>query len=65
MIAAQATRELDAARRELAAARSRFEFEPSDLACEWVRNAQIHYDDMVAVAPEWAIPDCPDEEDWS
>jgi hypothetical protein len=60
----QATRELEAARRELAAARSRFESEPSDLAAEWVRSAQIHYEDMVAVAQEWAIPDCPDE-DWS
>jgi hypothetical protein len=60
----QATRELEAARRELAAARSRFESEPSDVAGEWVRSAQIHYEDMVAVAQEWAIPDCPDE-DWS
>jgi hypothetical protein len=64
VIAAQATRELDAARRELDAARSRFESEPSDLASEWVRSAQIHYEDMVAVAQEWAIPECPDE-DWS
>ena len=64
MTAAQATRELEAARRELAAARSRFESDPSDLACEWVRGAQIHYQDMVAVAQEWANPACP-EEDWS
>ena len=65
MIAAQTTRELEAARRELAEARSRFESGPSDLTSEWVRSAQIHYEDMVAVAQEWAIPDCPDEEDWS
>ena len=64
MTAAQATRELEAARRELAAARSRFESDPSDLATEWVRIAQILYEDMVAVAQEWAVPDCP-EEDWS
>jgi hypothetical protein len=61
--AAQATVELEAAQRELAAARSRFESDPSDLATEWVRSAQIHYEDMVAIAQEWAIPDCP-AEDW-
>lgn len=65
MTTAQATRELEAARRELAAARSRFESEPSDLACEWVRSAQIHYEDLVAVAQEWAAPNCPEEEAWS
>lgn len=64
MTAAQASEELEVARRELAAARSRFESDPSDLASEWVRSAQIQYEDMVAVAQEWAIPDCPDE-DWS
>ncbi|HEY6654769.1 MAG TPA: hypothetical protein VI028_11625 [Solirubrobacterales bacterium] len=64
MTTAQATRELEAARRALAAARSRFESEPSDLAGEWVRRAQIHYEDMVAVAQEWAVLGCPDE-DWS
>jgi hypothetical protein len=63
--AAQATEELEAARRELAMARSRFESEPSDLAIEWVRSAQIHYEDTVSVAQEWAIPGWPDEEDWS
>jgi hypothetical protein len=62
--AAQATVELEAAWRELAWARSRFESDPSEPACEWVRSAQIHYEDMVAVAQEWAIPGCP-EEDWS
>jgi hypothetical protein len=62
--AAQATGELEAAWQELAAARSRFESEPSDLASEWVRSAQIHYEDVVAVAQEWAIPGCP-EADWS
>jgi hypothetical protein len=62
--AAQATEGLEVARRELAVARSRFESDPSDLASEWVRSAQIQYEDMVAVAQEWAIPDCPDE-DWS
>jgi hypothetical protein len=61
----QATRELEAARHELATARSRFESEPSDLACEWVHRAQIHYEDVVAVAQEWAIPDWPDGKDWS
>jgi hypothetical protein len=62
--AAQATVELEAARRELAAARSSFESDPGDPATEWVRSAQIHYEDIVAVAQEWAIPDCP-EGDWS
>jgi len=62
--AAQATVELEVAQRELAAARSRFESDPSDQATEWVRSAQIHYEDMVAVAQEWAIPDWP-EGDWS
>jgi len=62
--AAQATRELEDARAELTAARSRFESDPSDLASERVRSAQIHYEDTVALAQEWAIPDCPDE-DWS
>jgi hypothetical protein len=62
--AAQATVELEEARRELAAARARFESDPSDLASEWARSAQIRYEDMVAVAQEWAVPDCPDE-DWS
>ncbi len=64
MTAAQATEEVEAARRELAAARSRFESDPCDLASEWVRSAQIHYEDTVAVAQEWAVAGCP-VEDWS
>ena len=65
MTTAEATRELEAARRELAAARARFESEPNDMTFGWVNRANIHYEDMVAVAQEWAVPDCPDEGAWS
>jgi hypothetical protein len=62
---AEATRELEAARRKLAAARAKFESEPSDLTFEWVSRAHIHYEDVVAVAQEWSDPDLPDEEVWT
>jgi hypothetical protein len=62
---AEATRELEMARCELAAARSRFEYESNDVTSEWVRRAQIHYEDMVALAQEWEVPDCPGEEAWT
>ena len=62
MTTGEASRELEAARRTLSAARARFESEPSDMTFEWVTRADVHYADMVAVAQEWAVPDCPDEE---
>jgi hypothetical protein len=62
---AEASRELQAARRELAAARLRFGSQPSDQARRWVRRAQIHLEDTAAVAQKWIVPNCPDEEVWS
>jgi hypothetical protein len=52
------------ARQELSAARGEFESRANDLTAEWVRNAQIRFEDSVALAQEWMVTDCPGAEIW-
>lgn len=59
MTQAQAAARLEAATQEYAVARLAFERLGDDLTAEAAREAGIRYENAVAVAQEWAVPDCP------
>lgn len=45
---------------ELYAARVEFQADANDFHAEWVRQAHVRYDDAIAVAQEWMVPNCPE-----
>lgn len=57
--ATDAETHLEAARRELVAARRAFEQHPDDLSRERVVDAEVAHEDALAIASEWVVCEPP------